>query len=134
MTQINRIDRDACGRIRHELQNALRQVEEELGIKLTMGRIKFTDDNASFKMEAAVLNSEGAPMTREATNWQYHAPRFGLPSDWVGKTISTIRGTYRITGWNTRASNYKVQAIRISDGVAIKMSPQSLCNATVVDE
>lgn len=134
MTHIDKINGDVCDRIRHELNNAFRTIEAELGISIKIGRMRYDATNVRCKLEASVVSESGDVMTREAVNWALYAPQAGLGADWIGRDVETGGGRYHITGWNTRAGVYKVQATKYPDGRRIKMAPFMLRDAVLLDE
>lgn len=98
------MDRKKCGEIRKEIDAALAQLGERLGLSIkTVGGGTFSSTNLTLKVEAAELDEGGTALSREAQAYQLHAPFVGLPASTLGWSFKQGRKTFTIRGWNPKA-------------------------------
>lgn len=101
--QLTVINRAACKTVRSSLTEALELVEQELGVKISVGNARFSDVNVDFKVSVRLASA--APEREDAYNKfrllhglpELHT-EFTLPGD----------GTYKIVGFKPRATKNNV--------------------------
>lgn len=98
-------------------------------IEITIGRISYSSDKASIKVEA---HSEGTESSAK-TEWDFGCSRYGLKPEDFGRQFN-FRGTrYRIAGLKTSRPKYPMQVERVSDDSSFKMT-QSMVRAGIDSE
>lgn len=111
--------------VRAEAERVLREhFGDRLHVDATSARYGGT--SFTLKFEFAKVGEDGEALTKERKAWALHAPANGLPEDAVGTEFEANGDTFRITGWNTRAKKYPVQAERVSDGRGFKFPARSV--------
>lgn len=116
------IDRPTAKHIAAEIETALADVAQRLGVKITVGSTRFTDKNAKIKIEVATISSDGQVRSEAAESFGIYAYRYGLqPSD-MGKTFTWSGHTYAISGCAPRSHKYPILAKRLSDGKTYKFA------------
>ena len=101
MSKITKFDRPALRALRTDIDAALAAVGAKHGISVTAGHASFRDTNATFKLECALLNSDGKAESKELVALKECYPEL------VNKRITFGRGTNGfIIGYNPRASQY----------------------------
>jgi hypothetical protein len=95
--------------IRADVAAALAAVESKHDVKFSLGNIRFSDNDFRCKLEcfsAATGNSTDIDRQKfESKCWMFDVPKSSF-----GKTFKSGRKTYTITGLNTRAHKYPIQA------------------------
>lgn len=133
--KINNFDRATARVLREEMNQAFKSIEAKYGITLSAGNISFSNNEASIKVKANTISSNGQVETKEARNWGVYAEYNGLGGLKVGDTIDLQGKSFTIKGWNTRARKSPVQ-IEDAQGRGykcsvsmVKMYNQELINA-----
>ena len=133
--KINNFDRATARVLREEMNQAFKSIEAKYGITLSAGNISFSNNEASIKVKANTISSNGQVETKEARHWGVYAEYNGLGGLKVGDTIDLQGKSFTIKGWNTRARKSPVQ-IEDAQGRGykcsvsmVKMYNQELINA-----
>jgi len=102
MTKITEFDKPVLRALRADINAALAAVGAKHGISVTAGNASFRDDSATFKLECALLNSDGVAESKEMLALKECYP------DLVNKRVTIGRcGTNgMIIGYNHRAHQY----------------------------
>ncbi len=101
MTKITKFDKPTLRALRVEIDLALAAVGAKHGISVTAGSASFRDNNATFKLECAMLNSDGKAESKEMVCLKESYPEL------VNKRVTFGRGTNGfIIGYNPRAHQY----------------------------
>ena len=96
--------------LRPNLQRDLDRVAKKFGISLRLGNISFTSETINIKLEGGVIAKDGNVITKKAMMFQLYAKKHGIKFK-VGDTFKFRNEEYTISGWNTRASRYPIEAI-----------------------
>ncbi len=108
MPNITKFDRSNLKIVRHEMETALKFLEERLGVKVVVGNARFTGSHVTFKVGIATVNSDGVAETKEMLALKAFYP------DLVNKAVTVgvangppqcgIKGI--VIGYSTRAKKY----------------------------
>lgn len=104
---ITRIDRATCRLIQSELQPALEQVGQKLGLSITLTPGTFTPQNLRCKVEVAVKDENGEAMREEVMRFKSMAKYVGMKAEDLGRTFRWGGKEYTIVGM-TGARRLKV--------------------------
>lgn len=104
------IDRTLLRNLRTRLDIALREVEDEFGLHMTTGNARFTDTNATLKLEISMINDGGEIVSKKAEAFKLYASNYGLNPTDLGKSFRSNGKRFTIAGLNTRAHRYPIIA------------------------
>lgn len=111
MSKFTKFDKTALRLLRTEIDFALEQIGKTYGISLTAGNASFNADTATFKLDCALLNSEGIAETKEMIDLKAIYPQM------VGKGIILSSGTKgTIVGYSRRAKKYPF-LVKTTEGI-----------------
>ena len=108
-TEITTFNKSNLQSLRIEIDNALKSVEDQFGIKLHAGNASFSGNEVTFKLKGNTIGEGGTVITREATNWNRHRGLHGMDHLSVGDQITIQGKAYTLTGFNTRARKAPVE-------------------------
>lgn len=108
-TEITQFNKANLQSLRTEIDNALKAVENQFGIKLHAGNASFSGNEVTFKLKGNTISEGGTVITREATNWDRHRGLHGMDHLSVGDQITIQGKSYTLTGYNTRARKAPVE-------------------------
>ena len=108
-TEITQFNKANLQVLRTEIDNALKAVENQFGIKLHAGNASFSGNEVTFKLKGNTIGEGGTVITREATNWNRHRGLHGMDHLSVGDQITIQGKAYTLTGFNTRARKAPVE-------------------------
>ena len=108
-TEITQFNKANLQSLRTEIDNALKAVENQFGIKLHAGNASFSGNEVTFKLKGNTIGEGGTVITREATNWNRHRGLHGMDHLSVGDQITIQGKSYTLTGYNTRARKAPVE-------------------------
>lgn len=101
MIKITKFDKPTLRALRADIDAAVAAVGAKYGISVTAGNASFRDTSATFKLECALLNSDGKAETKEMVCLKECYPEL------VNKRVTFGRGTNGfIIGYNPRARQY----------------------------
>ena len=102
MVQIATFNKANLQVLRTEINNVLKSVENELGIKLHVGNASFSGNEVTFKLKGNTI-SEGKVVTKETLDWDRHKGLYDMDHLSVGDQVKIQGNFYTLTGFNTRA-------------------------------
>jgi len=114
------MDKTTVESMRVYLEAALTGFEEHFGVQVSVGNISYSYNNCRIKMDVAEIKEDGSVSTREADNFKRLANSYGLESNWLGQEFTSGKDVFVLTGLNTRARKFPVQATRKRDGKKYK--------------
>lgn len=98
--------------IRADVAAALAAVESNHGVKFSLGNIRFSDSDFRCKLECvSATNSSGNAVDLDRQKFESNCWMIGVPKTSFGKTFKSGRKTFTISGLNTRAKKYPIQAV-----------------------
>ena len=124
-TEITQFNKANLQSLRTEIDDALKAVENQFGIKLHAGNASFSGNEVTFKLKGNTIGEGGTVITREATNWNRHRGLHGMDHLSVGDQITIQGKSYTLTGYNTRARKAPVE-FKDSRGNGYKCSMRML--------
>lgn len=120
MSKITKFDKPIVRNVRSRLDEALKNLEAELGVSIKVGNATFSASTVTFKVEISTVNSDGVAKTEERTALETHYP------DYVDLEIRlSNRKTGKVIGLNQRAHSYPF-IVEASDGKTYKLSKSQL--------
>jgi hypothetical protein len=106
--------------IRDQLEAVLKAADwTQLGVDVSVGRCRFNQNAATFKVEVKTVDEDGEAFDEDAANFKVFAEEFGLKEEYFGKTFTSQDVEYTISGLKLRNRKYPVLAIR-ADGKRFK--------------
>jgi len=119
------IDGEKVELMRAYLEVALTGFEEHFGVQVEIGRMSYSASNVNITLQASEIGTDGTALTREAEAFKHSAHLYDMSPEWLGAHFTAMGKRFKITGLNTRAKKYKVQAIA-DDGTRYKFSHKSI--------
>lgn len=111
--------------VMNKLRNELKKIGVELNLNISGGTARYGDE-ITFKVTVS-KNAETefgtVKMDKKAIEFQKRASGMGLRKELLGEPIVSPKGTYVITGYNTRAKSYPIEYTK--DGAHYKSSVNS---------
>jgi hypothetical protein len=95
-----------CQFLRVQINEKLVLLAEELGIDITVGRCRFNDKNAEFKLEVNVKDEKGKPVDKKITDFLKNCKRWGLRPEDLDCEFDYNSKRYRLVGANVRAPKF----------------------------
>lgn len=108
-TEITQFNKANLQVLRTEIDNALKAVENQFGIKLHTGNASFSGNEVTFKLKGNTIGGDGTVITKEGTNWDRYKVFNGMSHLSVGDQITIQGKSYTLTGYNTRAKKSPVE-------------------------
>ena len=115
-----------------DLTNAIQTILNKYNLRLTSNSLRFGEREVKFNLGMEQLNADGTHKSDDATEYLLRTALSmkgvkDLPTTIVGSKVTSYTGdTYIITGYNSRASKYPVEAQRVSDGQMFKLTGYGL--------
>jgi len=103
-----------CDTLRTKLALTLKPLELELGIKLNVGNMRYSENDIDIKLEALTPNRDGEILTKEAEALLSKSLLLPWLNDIVKSTFEIDGSEYKLTGYNYRARKNPFQAIAVS--------------------
>ena len=112
LKKVTEFNRPECRRVTDEVNKALAEVGRKLGINIQKtGGGRFDDSSFTFKIECALIGTDGVVKDKEAEAFKSFATHYGLKPDDFGKTFMTWDGKpFTICGLKTRARKNNILA------------------------
>lgn len=104
----DQIDRPLLRALNADMEEALKAVAEKHGVSIDVGNASFTSQNATFKVQVAVIGKGGVADTREAQDFRIFASSYGLSADDLGQTFPYGGKEYTIVGLSRKSSKYPI--------------------------
>jgi hypothetical protein len=97
--------------IRTDIDFALAAVEKQHGVSFKIGRISYTNNDFRTKLECfSASDDSGNAVNIDKQNFETKAFLIGVKKTAFGKTFTSNGRKFTITGLNTRAKKYPIQA------------------------
>ncbi len=125
---MEKLSREAVKSLRVHLQVALDNLNKLIQdgqfkdlpkVNITVGGASYSESNATFKVEVALVGTDGEVKSKTAEDFKTFAVLFGLDPDVLGKTFKNGGHTFKICGLKGRSVKYPVLAER-EDGKKFK--------------
>jgi|GEM_PF-3201738 len=119
---MNQITRDNLRVLRIEMNRALKSVGDKYNVEINAGNVSFTDKNASFKLQVALINEDGIAETKEVQDFKAYSFSHGLPEDLLNKEINVCGKTVKIIGYKPRSTKFP---FLVDEGNRVMKYPES---------
>lgn len=126
------MNRNKVRLLREALFTALIPFGLEQKISVSLGNASFSSSSVEFKVNLNEIASDGLVLSREAVAFKEQAPRYGLMSSDLGRIFHSRGKSFRITGLNTRAKRYPINAEDISTGKRFKFASETVVRSLAV--
>jgi len=100
---ITKFDKPTLKFMRPSIVKALSVLEEEFGIKVTLGNATFTSSHVNVKFEMAVIGESGQAETGVVTDFKRYAYQYGLAATDLGRPFVCHGDEFIILGLRTKA-------------------------------
>jgi len=110
MSKIESFNRQNVKLLRVEMEEALKQVAERYDLGISLGSISYMEANFNVRVEVATKSEDGAVISTAALAFKRNSKWDGIKPEALGEKFNFKNKDYTITGWNTRAKKYPVQA------------------------
>lgn len=122
--KITSFDRTNLRLLGAAIDAALAPVATQFGISFNRPGCRFTSDNATMKIEAAVVGNNGQVMSREREDFKEQAPLFyGIPATALDSDFKFRGETYTIIGLKSRSHKNPILGKQKSNSKTYKFSP-----------
>ena len=118
---MNEITRQGCREIRQAAEDALKVVEDDLGVSVEIGNGRFNDESVTFKITFHVERPEGTKTTAEM-QFEALAPQFGLKVSDLHRKFRSGHKVYEITGLKATRHKYPINATDVLTGKPFKFA------------
>ena len=133
MTKTTTITREICEQLKRAVLNALGEVEQEFGVKLTVKGGKFSPTSFTLPIEFSTIGTGGVVNNAEAMNFTRMSSAYGVDPSLLNTQIYTTRGAYKLIGLNPRSGKFPFMALH-EDGRRFKLGADTvkfaIANAT----
>jgi hypothetical protein len=114
------INRPTLTKFRADFENAVKDLEKEYGVKISLGSIKYSDAEFHAKMEVknTTINAKGEV---EDNSFRINAPILGLNPEWQGKIFYDKAGKrMRIAGIDLGRPKNPISLVAVDTGRGYK--------------
>jgi hypothetical protein len=94
--------------VKNDLIAAFNDIGRKHNIVLNMGTLSYNDLYFTVSLKGRFLDAQGTTEAADKALWDFYAAKFGLKSEWFGKTITIGTHTYKIVGIAPKARKYPV--------------------------
>jgi hypothetical protein len=100
---MNTFTRDSLRALDRDIEAALAAVAAKHGVALKLAGTRFTAQNATIKIEAAVINAAGEAETRAAQDFKQLAGLYGFAASDLGREVILDGRRLKIAGLRPKA-------------------------------
>ena len=119
--KITEFDKPKCRVVGYAVEEALKEVGVEFGIRLKYKGGSFTSTNCTVKIEASVIREDGTVITREADDFKRYCGLYNLLPEDLGKTIPHDGDSFQIVGLAMKSHKYPILATNLKNGKIYKL-------------
>jgi hypothetical protein len=94
--------------LRPEIEAALADLGEKYGIGFEVGSGSYNGSHATLKLEIGVLGDDGKVVSKEAENFKFLAPMYGLSESDLGRQFLLGGKRHTIVGINPNATRFPI--------------------------
>ncbi|KKM67498.1 hypothetical protein LCGC14_1470550 [marine sediment metagenome] len=117
---ITKLDRSAVQVLRDDIDQALKDVADKHGVKITVNGARYRATEGDFKVKVNTIGTNGVVETAKRSSFIALASHHGLDPKWIDREFMHQGIRYKILGLNTRAKRYPVEVLRMDMGTAYK--------------
>lgn len=107
-TPILKFTAPTCDVLREHMQAALQTVEQQMGIKLRIGRMGYSTDTITMKVEAATISGDGLAYNSPAATFLREYAQYGFKKDDIGRKFMCKGHRYEFLGFTGTRTRYAV--------------------------
>jgi hypothetical protein len=124
--KISKINPQSIALLRTAMQEAMRTLENEVGVNIRVGNCSYTDGACTFKVEVSTISADGTVIDKDRVAFEQLAEMYELKKEWLDKTF--VRGgvEYRITGIAPRKRRLPVVVVRVKDNQRFCYSTEAI--------
>lgn len=128
MTSITKMDRAAAKVLAEEVDKALGEVAERLGLNLKRGNVRFdpTTGECKFGPVFTLGGEQGADLAREKFARDLTAISTTITADHFGAEFVSMGQKFRLDGVNTRAPKFPFSGTEIATGKRYKFGKSTV--------
>ena len=108
--KVKQFDKSNVNVVSSMINDELKALGKKLGIEIRAGRGKYSSTNFTLKLEMSVMDG-GEVITKEAVAFKELASLYGFKKSDLGKSFMSNGKKFTITGLNTRAKKYPINAV-----------------------
>ena len=124
MKTINEFNRNNLDIMRTSINSKLAELESDFNIKIELGRISYSDNNFTSKVNCNLIK-DGQVVETIATDFDRCKEAWGLEFS-LGTTFISNNSTYKVLGLKPRNRKYPIIAEDISNGKRYKFSEEKI--------
>lgn len=124
------ITRSLLRAMNDDMEQALKAVAEKHGVSIEVGSARFTSQNATFKVQIAVIGKGGVADTREAQDFRIFATSYGLSPDDLGQIFPYGGKELTIVGLSRKSAKYPILCKR--DGQDVRLPVESVVGGLAI--
>jgi hypothetical protein len=99
---------------------------EQLGVAISVGRAKYTQNNITFNVEVAKVSATGEVVGRMVEDFLLNCTRYGLKETDLNRVIKFQGTEYQIIGCNPRCWKKSILLKDVARGTIHKSDPSSV--------
>jgi len=119
MTTTTRFTRDGLRDLAQDIDKALEEVAKKHGINIRTGNSRYSNLEATMKLELKLANESGENQADEH-NFKTYALTYGIEPDWFGATIHLSGTAFKVTGLNMKSPKNRINLVRVKDNKGFK--------------
>ena len=127
------ITQEKVRELRLKMQAILDEFAEANGVHAMITGGTYTLNNATYKLELAVVEEDGEVRTRDAEHFIYYASMFGLTPNYLGKTFQHDGKLMKIVGLKRKNRSYPIM-VEADDGTSYKYPPDLIKKLVVLEK
>ncbi len=108
------------------IKTACARVEQDFGIAIKIGGIRYADSYADIKLTCSVIGENGRVATKDSQAYTECAHLFGLKPEDLYKKFTSDGTEYEITGLRTGGGKMPVIVKRTKDGKSFRMTSDAV--------
>jgi hypothetical protein len=125
--KIKTIDKATCKKIRAELDKVLEPFGRKFGLSVKSGNATYSENNATFKIKIATVDSNGNVQDAEAEAFKMNAFMYGLKPEHLNTTFESWNGeTFEIIGLATRSPKFPILATNTKSNKTFKFTAEQV--------
>jgi hypothetical protein len=126
--KVKTFDAEVLGLVRRAIDRAFTDVEEEFGIRITLGKIKYSEVSADGTIRIQVVNKDGEALSQEAEYFKQFCGQYGFGPEDLGKTFYVNGKPFKLIGLMPGRPKYPFLATN-KNGRRFKFQVDTVANA-----
>lgn len=113
---VKTFDKVVLQKLRIDVNEALKSVAEKYNIVIEAGNASYAPENASFKLNLSVKDTDGEAVSKDGVYFKQYARLLGMKPEDLNREFEVAGKHYRLKGYNPRKSKFPFSAECLSDG------------------